>query len=61
MSNREQTDRKEVGTSFGLFTDGRRGVGGLGDIDTQFLLTGTGSGGYGRGVIAQTAPTITGL
>ncbi len=30
----EQTDRKEVGAPFGLFADGRRGVGGLGYIDT---------------------------
>lgn len=57
----EQTDRKEVGASFGLFADGCRGVGSLGYIDTQFLLTGTGSGGNGRRVIAQTASTITGL
>lgn len=39
----EQTDRKEVGASFGLFADGCRGVGSLWYIDTQFLLTGTGS------------------
>ncbi len=34
MSNRRTTDRKEVGAPFGLFADGRRGVGSLGYIDT---------------------------
>lgn len=56
-----QTDREEVGASFGLFADGCRCVGGCGHIDTKFLLTGTGSRWYGGRVIAQTSSTITGL